>query len=424
MDNKIFNNVFNNMLLRNYIFQQVRSIHVDYLKEKSFKWKEVACKPYLLAGYNYFQLLKEYYNVVANRNISLNISFVYSPLEKDNSLGYALRIAVRKNRSEILKYFMAEHKLYLYLDELMISAATSGNFEALQYLDSIAPQLKSDNLYRSRIIESPFGKNIEMMHWLIENKMNFDPIVKRMVFQLTIRNALEAGFVGILDYLIDKSELTEMQGVSDDIMMNAVKSGSIATVEWLISKGYQCKNSSYITCAAKHCHLELVQYLHGKGVVGSCTKEVMESAIGSGQVELIQWVHENKTEEWNRNAIKIAIEKNQLDSVRWLHKNKPDLIDKNILNQLLDDGKKKVSVNILQYLLDNRLYLVINNDRDTEMIMLSALCEGNYDLRADTLKFLLGNQQLLFNKSIDVFTLLPIAKNLSTNLGSIIESYI
>ncbi|EFA75547.1 hypothetical protein PPL_11052 [Heterostelium album PN500] len=407
MDNSIFKLVFNNILLRNFIFQQVRSIHVDCLREKSYKWHEVECKPYLLAGYNYFQLLKEYYKGVAGKNKKWYRFLVSSSIDTDLVIGKTLRIAVIQDRLEIVKYFMEHYKLYEEVGRLMGNAVCYGKMDILLYLDQLPAKNKD---YAVLISNTPLGGNFPMLEWIIKNKLatsSSNDNETRYILLETIKNAALAGRVDMLEFLMARAKLTTLsEAATPYILVSAIKSGSIATVEWLLAHGIEYEEGvNYINLAALHGHLNMVLYFH-EWNLGSFSPKTMDFAISSGSLQLVQWLHENRKDGCTHSSMVNAASKNRLDMVRWLHLNRSDSFDNSILNDILKN-KPQVSVGILQYMLDNKLYTVIDNHNIAMSIFSKSI--GESEQKVNNLKFLLYNRHRLFDKPIELANLLELS---------------
>lgn len=72
--------------------------------------------------------------------------------------------------------------------------------------------------------------------------------------------------------------------------------------------------------AASAGNLEIVQYLHHNRSEG-CTVDAMDSAATEDNLETVQWLHENRTEGCTDEAMDTAAAKGHLDMVKWLHEN-------------------------------------------------------------------------------------------------------
>ncbi|TMW58577.1 hypothetical protein Poli38472_010136 [Pythium oligandrum] len=73
--------------------------------------------------------------------------------------------------------------------------------------------------------------------------------------------------------------------------------------------------------AAQRGDLSLLQRLHVDGFV--CTSEAFNAAIARGDIEMIQWLHENRKEHVAHidRVYEVAARENQVTSLEWLHKN-------------------------------------------------------------------------------------------------------
>ena len=72
--------------------------------------------------------------------------------------------------------------------------------------------------------------------------------------------------------------------------------------------------------AAKKGHLEIVKWLHENRTEG-CTTAAMNCAARNGHLEVVKWLHENRTEGCTEWAMDLAAENGHLDVVKWLNDN-------------------------------------------------------------------------------------------------------
>ncbi|EFA75538.1 hypothetical protein PPL_11043 [Heterostelium album PN500] len=427
MNKKIFNNVFNNSVLRVYIFQQVRSIHVDYLREKSLKWNEVECKPYLLAGYNYFQLLKEYYKQIEENNKKWYHKFIAYSLKSDRTIYHALRVAVQHDRLEIIKYFMDQFRLYDCIEGLMDVSVINGKSEIFHYLDQLVTSIGKIHLYESYMTRSPRGENMELLQWLTEkiSKHNIEDnttIYPKNMISNAIENAAIVGRIDMIEYLMSKCDFTTIpENIRHYILENGVASGSIEMIEWILAHGVNYKsNINYIELSAKYGHLNLVQYFEMNNI-GHFTSETVVNAVVSNNLQLVEWLHynysqcftslamdqsawmgisfvkwfhSNRTEGCTIGSMINASFSHDLETVKWLRENRSDSYNNTILNEIIIRSYPS-SYEILQYLYDQNLYEKFNiNQQKLEDIFFSTVgavgCE-------DIPNFMIDYQNQLFS---------------------------
>ncbi|EFA75537.1 hypothetical protein PPL_11042 [Heterostelium album PN500] len=376
MNKKIFNNVFNNSVLRVYIFQQVRSIHVDYLREKSLKWKVVECKPYLLTGYNYFQLLKEYYKQIEEKNKKWYHKFKSYSLKSDRTIYHTLRIAVQHDRLEIIN-----------------------------------------------MIQSPRGRNMQLLQWLTEKISNHNIEEYGLIYCVSeaLVNAAIVGRIDMIEYLMSQCDFTTIpETIQPYILENGVMSGSIEMIEWILGHGVKYKPMiNYIELSAKYGHLNLVQYFEMNNI-GHFTSRTIDNAVRSNNFQLVEWLHYNQSESFQSSAMDLSARmgltllkwfhsnrtegctirsminasfSHDLETVKWLRENRSDSYNNRILNEIILNSHPS-SYEILQYLYDQNLYEKFN----INLLKLDDIFSrsAHNDRREDILNFMIDYQNQLF----------------------------
>ena len=73
--------------------------------------------------------------------------------------------------------------------------------------------------------------------------------------------------------------------------------------------------------AAIHGRLDVVKWLHENRTEG-CTKVAMNHAACGGFIDIVKWLHENRTEGCTTGAMDLAAANGYLNIVKWLHENR------------------------------------------------------------------------------------------------------
>ncbi|EFA86505.1 hypothetical protein PPL_00299 [Heterostelium album PN500] len=416
-------------VLRVYIFQQVRSIHIDFLRERSLKWNEVECKPYLLAGYNYFQLLKEYYKRTKENNKKWYHKLIAYPLESDRTIYHTLKTAVRYDRLEIIKYFMDQYKLYDFIEKLMNESVINGKSKIFHYLDQLLISIGRIHSYVSNMVSAPLGKNIELLQWLTEkiSKHNIEDnttIYPKTMILDAIANAVIVGRIDMIEYLMAKCNFTTIPDkIRPFILENGIMSGSIEMVEWILAHGVCYRPLvfiNYIEFSAKYGHLNLVQYFESNNI-SHFTSKTIENAVRSNNLQLVEWLHRNHGELFTTLAMDLSAKmgisfvkwfhsnrtegctiqsminasfNHDLETVKWLRENRSDSYNCRILNQIIVNSNRS-SYEILQYLYDQNLYVKFDiNQQKLEDICYKC---ASKDRCEDILNFMIDHQNQLFS---------------------------
>ncbi|RLN77606.1 hypothetical protein BBJ28_00000456 [Nothophytophthora sp. Chile5] len=94
-------------------------------------------------------------------------------------------------------------------------------------------------------------------------------------------------------------------------------------VEWLHNNRTEGCSSDAMDLAASNSHLEMVQWLHRNRAEG-CTTAAMDGAAGSGSLDLVEWLHTNRTEGCTTEAMDNAARMGHLEIVKWLHEHRSE----------------------------------------------------------------------------------------------------
>lgn len=70
--------------------------------------------------------------------------------------------------------------------------------------------------------------------------------------------------------------------------------------------------------AAEGGHLEIVKWLHSNRSEG-CTKKAMDGAAREGLLDIMKWLHANRSEGCNPKAVYGALKHGHLEVLDWLH---------------------------------------------------------------------------------------------------------
>jgi hypothetical protein len=102
---------------------------------------------------------------------------------------------------------------------------------------------------------------------------------------------------------------------------------SVAAAGWLfalVQFQHQLKFSHYAMDEAAHYgHLEVVKWLHSNRTEG-CSPYAMNWAAEEGHLEVVKWLHHNRTEGCSPYALNWASQKGHLEVVKWLHINRTE----------------------------------------------------------------------------------------------------
>jgi hypothetical protein len=98
---------------------------------------------------------------------------------------------------------------------------------------------------------------------------------------------------------------------------------------------------SFMDLAARFGQLEVVKWLHENRTEG-CTVEAMNKAASNGHLEVVKWLHENRTEGCTVLAMEWAAENGHLEVVKWLHENRTEGCTKGAMDKAAEKGHLEV----------------------------------------------------------------------------------
>ena len=96
-------------------------------------------------------------------------------------------------------------------------------------------------------------------------------------------------------------------------------------------------------------NLEIVKYLTAIGA--SCSTSAMDWAARNGYLDIVQWLHFNRSEGCTTSAMDFAAEFGHIDIVQWLHFNRSEGCSANALRSAALNGH----INVVKYLYENSL---------------------------------------------------------------------
>jgi hypothetical protein len=119
-------------------------------------------------------------------------------------------------------------------------------------------------------------------------------------------------WIDILKYCHENIKpITQFRGVFD----SAAESGNLDLVKYLNSIESICSYRA-MDWAAKCGRMEMLEWLHSNRSEG-CTTGAMDSAAEEGNFEIVKWLHFNRKEGCTKDAMDWAAEKGHLEIVKW-----------------------------------------------------------------------------------------------------------
>ena len=156
--------------------------------------------------------------------------------------------------------------------------------------------------------------------------------------------AAEYGRLSILKYCNEKKFR-----FGGGAMDNAARQGHLEIVKWLHENRSEGCTTWAIDMAAYNGHLEVVKWLHENRTEG-CTTDAMDHAAWMGHLEVVKFLHENRTEGCTDFAMDNAAEEGHLEIVKYLHENRTE----GCTSKAMDEAAAFGELEIVKFLHENR----------------------------------------------------------------------
>ena len=121
----------------------------------------------------------------------------------------------------------------------------------------------------------------------------------------------------------------------------AAQQGHLEVVKWLHENRTEGCTTKAMNWAAENGHLEVVKWLHENRTEG-CTTQAMDWASCNGHLNVVKWLHENRTEGCTIKAMNWAAHNGHLEVIKWLHENRTEGCTVNAMNWAVHNGHLEV----------------------------------------------------------------------------------
>ncbi|RHX96915.1 hypothetical protein DYB25_003194 [Aphanomyces astaci] len=111
---------------------------------------------------------------------------------------------------------------------------------------------------------------------------------------------------------------------------------------------YKWKDSFVL--AAHHGHVQSLQYLHKNHFKRTSDTSVWFVAAANGHVGILKYLHDHDVEGWRHSIMEEAIKHGQLEVVRWIYDNKSDMQSLAVVNQALGVALEHRQLGVAKYL--------------------------------------------------------------------------
>ncbi|KAI9981211.1 hypothetical protein PInf_008954 [Phytophthora infestans] len=190
----------------------------------------------------------------------------------------------------------------------------------------------------------------------------------------TLFKAAEAGQWNAVRWIVDRdrndSELGDQSG-PEDVVDAAAGKGHLEIVQYLLQIGHEEEDtrkhkrqrvhesrdnvlrgsfspSAKLRCtdvamdvAAAHGHLDVVRWLHANRTEG-CTKAAMDLAATNGHLDTVKWLHTHRSEGCTFEAMDGAASGGHLDVAKWLHQNRTEGYSRAAMDNAASGGHLEV----------------------------------------------------------------------------------
>lgn len=152
-----------------------------------------------------------------------------------------------------------------------------------------------------------------------------------------------AGWLGMLCLVESRLEFSPF------VMDYAAENGHLEVIKWMHLNRTEGSSALAILKAAVNGHLEVLKWLHlnrrgeGEGELeGICRTEAMNLSAENGHLEVVKWLHTNRTEGCTTYAMDWGAANGHLEVVKWLHANRTEGCSKLAMDWAASDGYLEV----------------------------------------------------------------------------------
>lgn len=253
--------------------------------------------------------------------------------------------AARAGRIEVLQLLHDRHRNAVFWSaDAMALAVRNEHLAAVQWLHAHdIPVSSAQDVVNGAICTG----NADMVSWMLDNMVQFrDEWAKCDVGAVAAKGDLEM-VKWLCQHCVAEHRRIELK--------QAIAAGHVQVVEWLERAGRGIVGEVDIEEAAGNGHLEMVEWFQrrrslngpsafpfrinldaaaGKGHlhvlkalasllgtkgIGFCSHRAMDSAASNGHLEIVQWLHTNRSEGCTAAAMDGAAKNGHFDVVKWLH---------------------------------------------------------------------------------------------------------
>lgn len=195
-----------------------------------------------------------------------------------------------------------------------------------------------------------------LMISLVYNKPGYNRDIFRLIKAFTYDNLTEAVANNDYEAVLGYSYKDKNPCLSYNLMKCAIQTNNNQLITYIF-ENYEVETHNIISYAARCGNLEIMKYFHDKCKSPYiCSVLAMDEAARIGRLDILVWLHNNRTEGCTFAAMIEASRKGHLDVVKWLHINRHE----NNMSASLECAIQYRQYDVLDYLYKNHKMDSIN----------------------------------------------------------------
>ncbi|EFA81532.1 hypothetical protein PPL_05521 [Heterostelium album PN500] len=344
LNNILFSKVFNNTVIRNEIFNQVYTINkmLTLFKNsnyptKTIKYNQLIESPKALIGNDYLDLLIQHVNVHGLDKNKISYSFVWSvALGNLRILQYLYTLVMDE---DIIRRLKSTH--------LMGKAALKCNIPMLEWMN----QNNTLEIFQYSKIDFEFlpgrPNGLNTMKWLHSN-LHMEPN-ENHIYPAAGSGDLETLIWVVEHYKGNPNEPNPKLWTK--VARTAARNGHVHILKW-INEHHRPDDHQLSTLygiefdLSTHEHCDTIDWIH-KNWPAVNFDQNYDSFVSYGSLELIRWIHENLSATntqplFTLEAMNNAARSNSLEVVEFLHYNRTEGCDGRAIHHAAINGRKDI----------------------------------------------------------------------------------
>ncbi|GAB9471895.1 hypothetical protein Gpo141_00009091 [Globisporangium polare] len=224
-------------------------------------------------------------------------------IDRESEMNEAVDAVLSNGHPDIVKWLVENHPT-THLPTAIEAAMMNDHLQVAKWLRG-----KAGMVFSAFDMERIAARgDMEMLTWLDEQQATVEWATR--VFDAAVSN----GHVAVLEYLHTKHHVTGTYNAH----MRAAKKGHLEVLQCLHERvkddGDGC-SARAMDGAAANDHLEVIRFLHENRSEG-CTSDAMDGAAGGGHLEVVEFVHEHLEEGCSIRAMELAVVQRSLEIVK------------------------------------------------------------------------------------------------------------